>query len=1252
MAASLGDRNSDSIIKKKINTSDKTFFFTLLLIATVFFSFILYVILFAAPSGTDVFTHMQNTQRMADTNSLTDFYEKSQIEEYAGYDYPFGLWYFGSIAMKLTGLNIYTIAFLIPLILMAGTLLVYYCYAFEFLGSRDQSILSLVFLISMPMIALSFINYSTSVFVASFLIMIIYSAIRPGSWTNEFLILILVFTLCFTHTGTFLFLLSLAVVYFLLRAVIWNGIDRVFYFMIVAMLFCYTTIVQIFPFIQPQYIDKGTIILTTTVALASATGMDIIKNAGEIFYNTVLVSNNYIFAFLWSAMVFVTAKALLYTRKNIEDAFTRRKQKIHLASIPIIGSITNLSKGIMTTPIWVGPVQTFLSIFGVFKIDNRGQCLAITLIFTALIPGALGNSEGTGALREISYLFILIPITSVIGFFIILPRIDEFVKTPAKKIVATLLYLIILAPLIAVPVVACLHYQPTLTMTNEEKSDLLWLGTVGSPTEGAAGNIYRERLTLYANKSVPSIPSGRATVQYQQDLYDTYFSSDPDLSTRDLNAYQIKYLIASNRTMKDYNQSEDILRIDTNKQVDKIYASGTFFGIYSIISGPPVTMKTDREPITWKENTSETIVDAGSVFVVENDYYKVKLSDTRPTFSYLGSKTKNILGEGGYTDSIVLFWTRPDNTTTQTVTVDLQSLQYPEITHSDNTIEYKTTLVGANKTDRLATLTVKYLFYDQAFCREITLANDRSDAISTPELSAIVYSIFDAPMNSFEYHKTSADAGWVQKTIYPAVDWASIKEAPFNAHYFNASSTGVYHYYDSTARYPIGLAYLGTEYGYGIVYTENNFELQPSNPVTIREYYGIGTKTSAMKNVEKYTSVSKYDFQNGQIPLIITGSIDAANSTETQEAFSLLDSFKIPYTQIISANSTSKSLRGTTLPRVGALIADANNSYKPAFEQNKDILNLTAKSIRGVFVPSFVYDMTTVQLLRKNSMLDALIIPQSPVEDYMYKEGYRDLNFASINGEDTNLVLVPVTLPRNPNPEDFSKWNGTLDAVKDRGGIVVFTLDIQDIANPEKMNKLRGVINRSVEDKLTPTNPDSVADFYRRVNNISVSVQKGDDYVILDAINPSVSDVAGVTYRVNLPVISGGCPYSALNGTISRYFKDNETCSLFVSFDMRKGAMNKVIVKTDVVKDTFIIDLPPLYDGTNTLVVLNSKRAPVPLADVLVGTEYYETDNNGKVTISLSEGSNIIQVRKAGFEPYAINSTVKPKIYRYLPINK
>ncbi len=177
------------------NLRNTTAFYLIFLLAVFLLSFVLYIVIFASPSGTDVYTHMFNTQNMANSKSLSDFYENSMNQEYPGFDYPFGLWYFGSIMMKITGLDIYTIAYIIPLLLLFITLAIYFCYAYELTGSTDQSLLSLIFLVSMTQLALALLNYSTSIFVMPFLVLILYLAIRDVNWKSVLLISIIVFTL-------------------------------------------------------------------------------------------------------------------------------------------------------------------------------------------------------------------------------------------------------------------------------------------------------------------------------------------------------------------------------------------------------------------------------------------------------------------------------------------------------------------------------------------------------------------------------------------------------------------------------------------------------------------------------------------------------------------------------------------------------------------------------------------------------------------------------------------------------------------------------------------------------------------------------------------------------------------------------------------------------------------------------------------------------------------------------------------------
>ena len=197
----------------------------------------------------------------------------------------------------------------------------------------------------------------------------------------------------------------------------------------------------------------------------------------------------------------------------------------HPFTIPFIGTFGSMPKGILMTPFWVGPLQTLLSIFGIFKLDGRGKCIALSLVFSALIPGALAGSAGTGSIRETFYLFLLIPITAA-WILLHYSSSQSVFAINGKTSVVVVIYSIIFITLIAVPVMACLYYQPPITMTKEENINLGWLANIGNQMEGVAAAAYRDRMTMYANKTVPSISTGTETIEFSKDLMYTYFSNN------------------------------------------------------------------------------------------------------------------------------------------------------------------------------------------------------------------------------------------------------------------------------------------------------------------------------------------------------------------------------------------------------------------------------------------------------------------------------------------------------------------------------------------------------------------------------------------------------------------------------------------------------------------------------------------------------------------------------------------------------
>ena len=154
------------------------------------------------------------------------------------------------------------------------------------------------------------------------------------------------------------------------------------------------------------------------------------------------------------------------------------------------------------------------------------------------------------------------------------------------------------------------------------------------------------------------------------------------------------------------------------------------------------------------------------------------------------------------------------------------------------------------------------------------------------------------------------------------------------------------------------------------------------------------------------------------------------------------------------------------------------------------------------------YDLNTIRSLEENQYIYAEVktVP-APLNPY-YKEGVRNPTFAFVEGENTGIVLMPVTDPSSDNlnsrsePDPiFSRWNSTLSSVRQNGGIALFHWDLSDIGNPDFTGLFSGFINNSTSNGVTITTPDAIALHLKKLEVVQVHVISGDRYVILDANN-------------------------------------------------------------------------------------------------------------------------------------------------------
>ena len=247
----------------------KQYYHYMVLVMLVILGYIVPTIIHDVPYGTDAYRHLFYTQIMSQTYFLSEFYKICLENNYMTYyDYPFGLWLFGSVVVKITGLDLIELSRILPFGCFIILLFLYYSFSKIFLGeltknSLEYQMFSLVFLLSMPLMAISILNYSPSKFVMFLTIFILYLTLleKLKFWRKLILLNISIFVLCFTHAGTYMFLIFLTIILlFAYSILIGKFNNRIFILSVLIMIYFILTI-HIFPNIH-QYENKGRLLVS------------------------------------------------------------------------------------------------------------------------------------------------------------------------------------------------------------------------------------------------------------------------------------------------------------------------------------------------------------------------------------------------------------------------------------------------------------------------------------------------------------------------------------------------------------------------------------------------------------------------------------------------------------------------------------------------------------------------------------------------------------------------------------------------------------------------------------------------------------------------------------------------------------------------------------------------------------------------------------------------------------------------------
>ena len=285
---------------------------------------------------------------------------------------------------------------------------------------------------------------------------------------------------------------------------------------------------------------------------------------------------------MFAAIIFMIAKAFLYIHHRAAAAFTKKTEMY-----PLTLPISNISHSAAATPFWIGPVQSIFSLVGIFLLDSKGKCFLIAALICAVLPDQLQRMQGvvvdTGALREVSFLVIIIPITAALGFFELVRRLKES-RNAHKKLISFTVWGLVLSSMIITPAIATTYYLPKIAGEDYVIDGMKWLGQIGNSHDSVAGYGYRT-VPIYTNMTDASygLQSGTETRTFYNLLDGIYTSNEPEIPDNFQSVYGAKYVMSSDKILSNFRITRQNLTIDNNTALDKIYGSNDF-GIYEITS--------------------------------------------------------------------------------------------------------------------------------------------------------------------------------------------------------------------------------------------------------------------------------------------------------------------------------------------------------------------------------------------------------------------------------------------------------------------------------------------------------------------------------------------------------------------------------------------------------------------------------------------------------------------------------------------
>ncbi len=1048
------------------------------------------------PHGTDSYAHLFYTNLFFKSESLEGFYDKLKKEYFTESYYPFGFRLFGSIVMKVTGMDAFQLSIIQPVILLFLIILLYYAYSTDLIpGGYRAGLISVLLMLSTPIITIGILNYETDVFMFALLIPIFHLLTYDENYKRILTQIILLSVIPLFHAGTYLFMFSVFIVYLLTYPLITLKISRMFV-SFSALLLAYLLSVNLFPSIHQQYAVKAMFILRFTQWLANITNLGFFESMGNAVYTNMFSKPSLVYIVFIVFMIYIISLILIKISSRV-------KTGRDLILSPAI-AVTSIPHSIIFLPFWLGPLQVILSFLGVKKVDRKVLALVIPLLLITIPSSVVAGERG---LREIQYLFLILPILATLGFFASIDAIKTRISSEKiRKAAFFLAFALVFINFTLVAVFGNAYYHPKISIRPADKTGLEWLGKTGSPSDGVAEVGYGHRVSVYSDKIPPSaiwIPSGKEMRRYLTDYSKIILYGDENAAKDMFSSFGAGYVIVSAKSLKGLGKNWNDVGLFGSDSFDRIFSTKEF--VISRFIEKPVIISDIQPRIQFTGHP--VIKDAGNFLLVETSAYKLRLNKNAPQIDYIGTKTESYIEEGDISDYIVLIKLKGEV---------LQEMDFSKVIMGQNIVEYHGRIT--NESGPVASVLVRFTFYPEAIKKEIVVSNDYYGS----EIPVRVSTRFYAPYKFFTLENENGVG--TSRTVYPNEDYVLLEDLEFEHIFIHDGKKGIMVKFEPTSPYPDRIVYSGSTVHEN--YSRVDFsvrkeilKLKPAEELLITQWISIGEHSEAKRKIVNSSFVRVYPYSRGIKPLILLIKLDEFNESVVKKVSEL----EYPVVVAIPLSEWSdqeiayfKRYLKNNDWYLAVYPTDRNETLRIQSYENIRVLSEALEvPIKTIIEPSS--NLKSLKLLEKYGITYVFNKLVPPPFRSLFDEGERSPGIAVIEGGERSLILLPVSAPKLSGDIDsrFSDLMSVIGEAERHGEMVVLEVDGYIFASDYATNRLFDAINFSTNVGFQIVSPEAVKNSLIQSRGVKINV-KGAYPANFTLTISSEKDIDGLTLFIHI----------------------------------------------------------------------------------------------------------------------------------------